>query len=175
MSIDDVIDRFKKEWRVIRGAPWSFITCLSLLALPTAIAIWEIDERHYRGLIDEKDATIKRVEADRDSYKNRLQEAGVTSTPLKKRALVLVADMTDFADNWPTNAGPGELFWKFENRFRNRFDKIVAELEEQGQHSKDFESDSDFMSAAHNVTGFNAGVVYRTAKNLRTLAEGLKD
>lgn len=92
---------------------------------------------------------------------------------LKHDAEQLAKDMLQFADNWPTNTAEGTAYWKFNYRFTERFMRVVAELDEQGQHSPDLERDSKLMLIYYSPTGFNAESVRQVSKIIQTLARGL--
>jgi len=172
----------RKEWATMKGAPFSFIGCVVICTALLGIGIHRFVDHLYAAEIKGNEATMKLKDAlvvniseERDFYLRKLQDAGIVSTPLKKRAVILVDDLIKFADNWPTNADSNAMFWKFKSRFEVRISKTVSELEEQGLHSTDFDDDSEFSRNWNDLMGFNTNKVYRMAKTIKGLAGGLKE
>ena len=58
-----MLDLWKREWAVIKGAPISFVTCLGIaIGLSVSIAFW-YSERQTAATISAKNATIEAKEA----------------------------------------------------------------------------------------------------------------
>jgi hypothetical protein len=61
--------KWQKEGRVVKAAPWSFVICLALATVfVVAPCVWWLEGLHYQGIIEaqnatilEKDATIQNV------------------------------------------------------------------------------------------------------------------
>src|SRR3989442_7115278 len=105
MSLKESVEHLKKNLRVIKGGP--FLSCLSLVA----VGIFILVDWHYRGTLDEKDATIRTVAEERDKA-NRDNEKlfkqvealriyrAQDALPLKKKALILVQQIRQFTKDW---------------------------------------------------------------------------
>jgi hypothetical protein len=48
----------RKEKATMRGAPFSFVSCVIICTVLLGIGLFWLEERHYAGIIAEKDATI---------------------------------------------------------------------------------------------------------------------
>ena len=72
-------ERLQKEWAVIRGAPWSFLTAVAIVAG----AIWFFLRETNHGTLSAKDATIETLKAQNDSCKEKL--SGATPEEAKAR------------------------------------------------------------------------------------------
>jgi hypothetical protein len=75
----DFFEKLQREWAVIRGAPWSFVTAVAI----TAGAIWFFLSEINQGTISAKDATIETLKAQTDSYREKL--SGATPEEAKAR------------------------------------------------------------------------------------------
>ena len=164
---------FTKEWPQVKAAWASFAVCM----LVTAVfvfggAYWLVDRFHVAE-IRGKDATIVTLSAERDAYKRQLEEAGISSFSLKKRAIILADQIADFARRWPTNGSPVDPFWEFEGRFEARILKIRDELDEHGQQSQEFDQESRLPNRSPG--NFKPDVAIRLASHIRRLANNLRD
>lgn len=137
-----------------------------------AYGIFFFAERHYKGVIEAQVATIKTVETERDSYRKQLEDAGITSTSLKKRALILADQIDEFAKNWPINSPDNsDWFWNFRKRFNTRIEKIIDELDEHGQHSAELDPSVEPV----NPELYKPENARKLASSIRSLAQKLKD
>jgi hypothetical protein len=66
----DFLDRLKKEWSLITGAPWSFFTALAACAF----IIWGCFEWAYRSRIDTLHATVEGKQATIDEQAGKIRE-----------------------------------------------------------------------------------------------------
>src|SRR5258706_6219045 len=82
------------------------------------------------------DAIIEAKEATIQQQKAAMEIAGVTLLPLKKQGLILSKQLIEFANAWPTNANPNELYMEFERRFDYRIKKLHEDFDVHGQRSQ---------------------------------------
>lgn len=78
-DLTDIIEHFKKEGKVIKEAPFAFAVSVLFIG----IIAFLIAEYHESGVSEQKDATIKRAESDRDSFKEKMDEANSENAKLK--------------------------------------------------------------------------------------------
>jgi hypothetical protein len=69
--MSDFVEAIRKEWAVISGASWSFVTAIVVVAG----ALWIFMELIHSAEISGKDATIETQKAQIDSYKDKLSGA----------------------------------------------------------------------------------------------------
>lgn len=67
MPLKEVYDHFKAEGRVLKKAPVAFASCVLFLSVIIFLGIGWFEERHYSGVIIEKDATIAQKDAKIDN------------------------------------------------------------------------------------------------------------
>src|SRR5438067_8727206 len=100
-----------KEWPVVRGAPVSFVICSLLCSAVAASATYWFVDHLYGGTINQKDATLRMIEEERDRS-NRENEKllkqiealriyrGNDQLPLKKKVVILAKQIRDFTKDW---------------------------------------------------------------------------
>src|ERR1051325_328482 len=168
-SISPLFTFLQREWRVVKT--WAFWVMVVIVSG----GAWSLNQWHFSGIIAgkdatsaQKDATIKTIEAERDSYRSKLQDAGIVSTPLKKRALILAEQVNEFADGVPNNADSFNDGWqRFTQRFGNRIKTITDELDSRGQHSDALDHMASFEELA-NTSNSQAGTnLIRMAKEIK--------
>jgi hypothetical protein len=167
------ISFLKKEWGVMKS------TSFWIIAVVVTLAIWAIQDHHYGGIVKTQEATIRTVEAERDRYRSQLQDAGIISTPLKKRAVVLATQLREFAISWAAASEKPrqmELYNEFSNRFEGRIYKVLSELDEQGQSQKAINV-NDIQNRLLNSqnTAKEAAEINGMANAIERLANQLKD
>src|ERR1017187_1552101 len=59
MSLKELLELLRTEGQVIKNAPIAFASCVLLLVALAALSIFWFEERHYAGILAEKDATIQ--------------------------------------------------------------------------------------------------------------------
>ena len=160
MSLKEFLELLRTEGQVIKGAPVAFCSCVLVLITIASIASFYIEERHYVGIIAEKDAAIvakeattSTVAAERDSFKNFNEKLsrendqlrtyrGKDAPPLKQNALILARQIHDFIMNWKDTDAENvkeENVQKFVNRFGLRNQIMRDDLDQNGQQSDAFD------------------------------------
>ncbi len=97
----DFIERIRKEWAVIGGAPWSFATAIGIVA----VASWFIIGQMNSATLSWKNATIEAQKAQIDSYKDKL--SGATPEEAKARIDELEARVAK-VEHRPISPGSNE-------------------------------------------------------------------
>src|ERR1035438_7475031 len=82
----DITDKLKKEWFVIKGAPFSFVACCLIIAC----VLWGIIYWHYAGILESNKAQIDSGQTQIESLKTALnnaqkQNSAEAQIPLKER------------------------------------------------------------------------------------------
>ena len=85
----DLVEKIPKEWPVISGAPWSFVTLFVAIFILLAGGIWFVTDKIYGATISGKDATIEAQKPQIDSYKDKL--SGATADEAKAKIADLEA------------------------------------------------------------------------------------
>jgi len=73
--VSNFIETVRKEWDIISGAPWSFVTVFVAMFVLLAGGSWFFVQQINSATISGKDATIEAQKAQIDSYKDKLSGA----------------------------------------------------------------------------------------------------
>ena len=150
----------RKEKATVTGAPFSFVSCVLICTVLASVSIFTINQWHYSGTITAKDATIVQkdaaiatITAEKDSFKDaneRLDRVnqqlrtyrGKDALPLKQNAIILARQIKDFIKDWK-DSDPEEKavpnVQKYIQRFGLRASIMRDDLDQNGQHSDDFD------------------------------------
>jgi len=161
-----------KNRRVMIEAPLAFWLSVGICSGLIGLVIYLWISSLYAAEIRAKDATVKSLETDRDALKRRLEEAGISSTPLKKRTLILATQLSEYAANWPKNAEGMSLWASFGGRFGRRIEKLRDELDEHGVRSEALDK---IAGTVFDASQFTPTSVQLLANELNRLAEKVKD
>ena len=115
----------------------------------------------------EKQSKIEELQTEKDRVTKQNQElkssASENAMPLKKRTLILAAQLSDFATRCSTNSNPFDsvLVREYNDRFDHRVSRTIQDFDETGLHS-------DVMFHLFNAPGFSLPI---PATNLQTMAQ----
>ena len=125
----------------------------------------------------EKDTKIDQLQKENEKLQRQNAESKTALAefvaPLKKRTLIL-ASLTEFAQQHQTNNPPSQTFIDFKNRFETRLFTIESQLDEAGEHS-------DLLNNALQSLYYNAyNPLFTTnlliaTRELERLANNLKE
>ena len=172
---------------MISRAPWSFaVACVAASAI-----IWAALYFAYGRIIDAKDATIQAKESERDRYKSEVERLEKElskikpnwredASPLKKRAEILAAQLSEFATVMATNTDSGthlQMCQAYEFRFATRVEKLRNALDESGVHSELIDRAAGINNfGMMNQSGQNAATtIKQVANEFLEITKGLKD
>jgi hypothetical protein len=152
-------------------AKWAVLVLLAIVIPGT---YWFVDNS-YKSTLQAKDATIQTKDAIIDRQKKEMEMAGVSSSPLKTRALILSKQLVEAMNSIPTNAQPYTIndFHELAGRFSGRLEKIRGELDERGQRIERLDKLVHLFSYAPGNLGRDE--VLQMAADVKTLAENIKE
>jgi hypothetical protein len=161
------------EWRVLKRV--SFYIAVGIAAIPIAW-FWKT---HYQGVIEEKDAKIARIAEERDGANRRKDELtkevdGLriyrqSDIPLKKKGLVLSAQINEFTKTWKdTDDTPivEQNLDRYLDRFGLRVRIIRDDLDQAGQQSDEFDKVLYHFDMKYKDVRTIASEVEKLSKNL---------
>jgi hypothetical protein len=178
---------FRRAKSTIIAAPVSFISCVLVCTGILGGGIyWLVDHLYsaeVRGkdaALIQKDSEIQNVVQERDAnvrQNGKLSKEieqlkiyrGADQLPLKKTALILASQIRDFTKDWKDTDDPGVRYHnvkKYWERFGFRPSIVRDDLDQNGQHSDDFDKAINNYDKDYKDVRIIASELERLANNL---------
>jgi predicted RNase H-like nuclease (RuvC/YqgF family) len=136
----------EKGWPHLKAAPLAVASVAVVAFLMGFLLAWNIVVAGKNTTIEtlttaskEKDSKIDQLQKEDDKLQKQNRELNSAlaefNAPLKKRALILATQLTDFARPSQSDSERMNRYYEFQNRFERRINDTVAQLDEVGQHS----------------------------------------
>lgn len=169
----DFTDKLKKEWFVIKGAPFSFAAC----CLIVACVLWGVFFFHYAGILESNKAQNDSQQAQIENLKTALNDAQkLNSTepqmPLKLRTEILAHQLYEFSTTFAernTNNSIRIPNWNTEylTNFLERIENVRTEIEKSGLNT-------DGLAKSLANPDLSPVVTFEIAEELQKLSSNLK-
>jgi len=181
IKIHPVVEFIYSEWRTVKSVAFWIAVALA------TVAVFYFNERHYAGIISEKDATITQkdatiatVLAEKETFEDengRLAREndqlrtyrGKDAPPLKQNAQNLVRQIRDFIKDWKDTDSPEKTMQniqKYLQRFGLRASIMRDDLDQNGQHSDAFDKAMYDFQYRYSDVRIITDEVEKLAKNL---------